>query len=175
MRRRFEHSRGDGFGIVVPNGWRPMDLVEQFISKAKGRGQTVVLPEGADSRVVAAARRLVDEQIAVPIVLGHARGNRRGGRKGGSCRRRRAKGESSGVGFFRFVHERLRCSAKTQREGRQADGRAACFLRRHDGDAGRRRHDGRRREHRDGECDPGGRTDRLATRPALRRRRVSSS
>jgi phosphate acetyltransferase len=47
-----------------------MDLVEQFISQAKGRGQTVVLPEGSDSRVIAAARRLVDQQIAVPIVLG---------------------------------------------------------------------------------------------------------
>src|SRR4051812_914015 len=47
-----------------------MDLVKQFIGAAKGRGQTVVLPEGADSRVVAAARRLVDEQIAEPIILG---------------------------------------------------------------------------------------------------------
>src|SRR5437762_14261348 len=47
-----------------------MDLVKQFISDAKGRGQTVVLPEGTDSRVLAAARRLVDEQIADPIVLG---------------------------------------------------------------------------------------------------------
>jgi phosphate acetyltransferase len=47
-----------------------MDLVKQFISAAKGRGQTVVLPEGSDSRVIAAARRLVDEQIAEPIVLG---------------------------------------------------------------------------------------------------------
>ena len=47
-----------------------MDLVEQFILKAKGRGQTVVLPEGGDSRVIAGARQLVDKQIAVPIVLG---------------------------------------------------------------------------------------------------------
>lgn len=47
-----------------------MDLVKQFVSQAKGRGQTVVLPEGADARVIAAARRLVDEQIAEPIVLG---------------------------------------------------------------------------------------------------------
>src|SRR5437016_14640208 len=47
-----------------------MDLVKQFISAAKGRGQTVVLPEGSDARVIAAARRLVDEQIAEPIVLG---------------------------------------------------------------------------------------------------------
>src|SRR4051795_2502923 len=47
-----------------------MDLVKQFIEAAKGLGQTVVLPEGADSRVVAAARRLVDEQISEPIILG---------------------------------------------------------------------------------------------------------
>jgi len=47
-----------------------MDLVKHFISTAKGRGQTVVLPEGPDARVIAAARRLVDEQIAAPIVLG---------------------------------------------------------------------------------------------------------
>ncbi len=48
-----------------------MDLVKHFISASKGRGQTVVLPEGADARVIAAARRLVDEQIAQPIVLGN--------------------------------------------------------------------------------------------------------
>src|SRR3954469_7584250 len=47
-----------------------MDLVKQFVEAAKGRGQTVVLPEGGDSRVVAAARRLVDERIAEPLVLG---------------------------------------------------------------------------------------------------------
>jgi phosphate acetyltransferase len=47
-----------------------MDLIKQFIASAKGRGQTVVLPEGSDSRVITAARRLVDEQIAEPIVLG---------------------------------------------------------------------------------------------------------
>ncbi|HVT26904.1 MAG TPA: phosphate acetyltransferase [Lacipirellulaceae bacterium] len=47
-----------------------MDLVEQFIMSAKGRDQSVVLPEGADARVVAAARRLVDEHIARPIVIG---------------------------------------------------------------------------------------------------------
>jgi phosphate acetyltransferase len=47
-----------------------MDLVKQFISSSKGRGQTVVLPEGSDARVIAAARRLVDEKIAQPIVIG---------------------------------------------------------------------------------------------------------
>jgi len=46
------------------------DLIAQFMAAAKGRGHTVVLPEGADPRVVAAARRIADERIAEPIVLG---------------------------------------------------------------------------------------------------------
>jgi phosphate acetyltransferase len=47
-----------------------MELIERFMAAVKGRGLTVVLPEGSDSRVIQAARRLVDEQIARPIVLG---------------------------------------------------------------------------------------------------------
>ena len=91
-----------------------MDLVEQFISQAKGRGQTVVLPEGGDSRVIAAARRLVDQQIAVPIVLGTPE----------EIGEAAAKAEVAIDGvrtvnpaeseFVRFVHERVRCSAKAQ-------------------------------------------------------------
>jgi phosphate acetyltransferase len=46
------------------------DLIGQFIAAARGHGRTVVLPEGGDPRVIAAARRLADEQIAAPIVLG---------------------------------------------------------------------------------------------------------
>ena len=46
------------------------DLISQFMAAAKGRGHTVVLPEGSDPRVAAAARRIADEQIAEPIVLG---------------------------------------------------------------------------------------------------------
>ena len=46
------------------------DLISQFMAAAKGRGHTVVLPEGGDPRVAAAARRIADEQIAEPIVLG---------------------------------------------------------------------------------------------------------
>ena len=49
-----------------------MDLIEQFMAAAKGGGHSVVLPEGADARVIQAARRLVDDQIAQPIVLGTA-------------------------------------------------------------------------------------------------------
>ena len=47
-----------------------MDIVARFIEAAKGRGQSVVLPEGHDERVLLAARRLTDEGIAEPIVLG---------------------------------------------------------------------------------------------------------
>jgi phosphate acetyltransferase len=47
-----------------------MDLLELFIAKAKGKNQTVVLPEGGDARVLRAARRLVDEGIATPVLLG---------------------------------------------------------------------------------------------------------
>jgi phosphate acetyltransferase len=46
------------------------DLISQFMAAAEGRGQTVVLPEGGDPRVAAAARRIADARIAKPIVLG---------------------------------------------------------------------------------------------------------
>lgn len=47
-----------------------MDILKSFESKVKGRGLKVVLPEGRDERVIQAARRLKDENIAEPIVLG---------------------------------------------------------------------------------------------------------
>ena len=47
-----------------------MNIIEQFIAQAQRRGGSVVLPEGKDPRIVAAARRLKDEGIADPIVLG---------------------------------------------------------------------------------------------------------
>ncbi len=47
-----------------------MDVVAQCIEKIRGRGLRVVFPEGGDERIVAAARRLKDERIAEPIVLG---------------------------------------------------------------------------------------------------------
>ena len=47
-----------------------MDLVQQFIAAARTRSLTVVLPEGNDERVVLAARRLKDQSIAQPIILG---------------------------------------------------------------------------------------------------------
>ena len=47
-----------------------MDVVRRCIEKIRGRGLRVVFPEGGDERIVAAARRLRDEGIAEPIVLG---------------------------------------------------------------------------------------------------------
>lgn len=47
-----------------------MNIISSFKDKVRGKKLTVVLPEGNDARVVEAARRLKDEDIAVPIVLG---------------------------------------------------------------------------------------------------------
>ena len=47
-----------------------MDLIEQLVERAKSRPRSVVLPEGDDPRIVRAARRLHDEGIARPILIG---------------------------------------------------------------------------------------------------------
>lgn len=47
-----------------------MDIIEIFKVRARGKGFSVVLPEGRDERIIQAARRLIDEKIARPIVLG---------------------------------------------------------------------------------------------------------
>ena len=47
-------------------------LIERYTQKVQGRGFSVVLPEGRDERIIKAARRLKDEDIAEPIVLGCA-------------------------------------------------------------------------------------------------------
>lgn len=47
-----------------------MDILTQFKERARQRNLSVVLPEGKDARIVAAARVLKDEGIACPIVLG---------------------------------------------------------------------------------------------------------
>ncbi len=46
------------------------DIITGFKDKIKGRGLSVVLPEGDDPRIVRAARILKDDDLAVPIVLG---------------------------------------------------------------------------------------------------------
>ncbi len=49
-----------------------MDIIENLIAAAKEnpRPRWVVLPEGADERIIEAARRLKDEGIAEPVLLG---------------------------------------------------------------------------------------------------------
>ena len=47
-----------------------MDIIEIFKARARGKGLSVVLPEGRDERIIQAAARLIDEKIARPIVLG---------------------------------------------------------------------------------------------------------
>jgi phosphate acetyltransferase len=46
------------------------DIVESCIAQVRGRGKRLVLPEGHDERIVAAARRLKDGDIALPLLLG---------------------------------------------------------------------------------------------------------
>lgn len=46
------------------------DIVESFIAQARARNGRLVFPEGHDERIVAAARKLKDDRIAVPILLG---------------------------------------------------------------------------------------------------------
>jgi len=47
-----------------------MDIISSFKEKVRGENLSVVLPEGRDERIILAARRLKDEDIAQPIVLG---------------------------------------------------------------------------------------------------------
>lgn len=47
-----------------------MTFIDRFIESARRRRLSVVLPEGHDPRIPAAARRLADESIADPIILG---------------------------------------------------------------------------------------------------------
>ena len=47
-----------------------MDIISSFKEKVRGKNLSVVLPEGRDERIIRAARRLKDEDVAQPIVLG---------------------------------------------------------------------------------------------------------
>ncbi|MGI9374178.1 MAG: phosphate acyltransferase [Hyphomicrobiales bacterium] len=47
-----------------------MSIVDELMNKARGAGGRVVLPEGLDGRVIEAANKLVDEDLAVPVLLG---------------------------------------------------------------------------------------------------------
>jgi phosphate acetyltransferase len=47
-----------------------MDIVARCRAAVSGRGLKVVLPEGDDERILGAARRIVDEDLARPVLLG---------------------------------------------------------------------------------------------------------
>ena len=47
-----------------------MDAIQPLIAKAKESPRRVVLPEGADGRILETARRLKDDGIAEPVLLG---------------------------------------------------------------------------------------------------------
>jgi phosphate acetyltransferase len=47
-----------------------MDIIQTFIERAQRHRRTLVLPEGSDARILQAARRLLDDGIARPILLG---------------------------------------------------------------------------------------------------------
>ena len=47
-----------------------MDIVARLIAQAKERRRSVALPEGDDPRILRAARRLHDEGIARPVLIG---------------------------------------------------------------------------------------------------------
>ncbi len=49
-----------------------MDLLETLILRAKVKPRSVVLPEGGDGRILLAARQLLDQGLARPVVLGEA-------------------------------------------------------------------------------------------------------
>ncbi len=46
-------------------------ILGQTISRAKHNPRRVVYPEGSNEKIIAAARRVKDEQIAIPVLLGH--------------------------------------------------------------------------------------------------------
>ena len=133
-----------------------MDILERFFAALRQRHQSVVLPEGTDSRVVAAACRLRDEGIARPILLGplaqidqtaaEARLDTRG--------LERVDPESS-AHFEQYVQ--AYAQRRDVKEGIAAPhAQETALLRRHDGRPRRRRYHGGRSGSRHGHGHPGG-------------------
>ncbi len=50
---------------------RSKEIMRTLINKAKSQRKRIVFPEGDDERILRAAQILVDEKIAIPILLGH--------------------------------------------------------------------------------------------------------
>ena len=61
-----------------------MNLLDRAKARIRGRGLRVVFPEADDERIVAAARRLDEEGLAVPLMLREAAGEDKGATAGGT-------------------------------------------------------------------------------------------
>lgn len=61
-----------------------MAITDSFIERARGTAKRIVLPEGTDARIVAAAARLIEEDIASPILLGAEEGVRAAAEEAGA-------------------------------------------------------------------------------------------
>lgn len=49
-----------------------MDIIQQFTERAKRQNRRLVLPEGNDERIIQAARQMLDDGFASPVLLGKA-------------------------------------------------------------------------------------------------------
>lgn len=49
-----------------------MDFMEQLIAKAKSTPKKIVFPESTEQKILAAARRIVDQGICTPVLIGQA-------------------------------------------------------------------------------------------------------
>lgn len=49
-----------------------MSLIESLLDQARGSGQRIVLSEGEDPRIVDGALRALDDELAVPVLVGNA-------------------------------------------------------------------------------------------------------
>ncbi len=49
-----------------------MDIIQQFAERATRQNRRLVLPEGNDERIIRAARRMLDDGLASPLLLGRA-------------------------------------------------------------------------------------------------------
>jgi phosphate acetyltransferase len=64
-----EAETGRHVPAVLPESGTTMDNLESCRAKIRGRGLKVVFPEAGDERIVEAARRLLDERLAEPILV----------------------------------------------------------------------------------------------------------
>lgn len=67
MAPTISHSHEHDFDLMMPN-----DLLDSILKKARMLKKTIVFPDAGDDRTLLAARRLADEGIASPILVGTA-------------------------------------------------------------------------------------------------------